>query len=464
MKSMNRVYAAAVLALVVISSSGANVVLTLAEAEGATVENSFTARKQQYQSKAVEWGRRGSIAAYLPSVDYNFTYLRMDESTVGRANAAFDGIESLFESLGPLLGAAPGDGFSENPNRLFENSFSHEVALSQPLFNGGIEIVSSRLANVNRRAVHYQQRSDLQRAVLETRRAYLDAVTASQMVALSEESLGWTRKNLNNVSIRFENGGVPETDLLQWKIELATRKNDLKMAQTAKQSLLLSLYHSMGYNSRKANGDVMLLDMDYFENLHRQNPAKSATDYNVNNNPALLMMSAYSEVAQESRGVARAQYLPKVNAFFSYKWDAWDRLRPHETNRGWSAGAVATVPLFSGFRSTTNYQKTKYEHLETVVSTDELKNQLENSLKTVLWHYEALQFRMATSNKKIELMERQLELMQKRYDGGLVNQSQLLEVELGLRQAQIAYTQELMSSIITKAEIELITGNLENMQ
>ena len=454
-----------ILTSVFLSFADTAVLLTLSEAEETAVQNSFTSRKQRYEMKAMDWERKNVASSYLPSVNYNFNYLRMDQTSVEQANSAFRGIKLLLESLAPVIGLPPDvvEQFSENPNELFENSFSHELTVSQPLFNGGVEIATLNLANANRLALIHQHRAETQRTILLTRRAYLDALSAQLALTLGEKSLDWAKQNLKNTSLRFQIGSVPKTDLLGWEIEVAKKENELLAAQTAHKASLVALYHTMGKSSTDTDLYIRLQNIDYFENL---NSIKTVgiSEYSVENNPALLSIRAYSELASRSKSVALSQFLPRINAFFSYRWNAWDKIRPHDTYRGWTAGAVLSVPLFSGFRNSTNYQKVKYEYLKSVVTYEEFHSQLQGNLQALLWRQESMQAGIAVSSKQITLMERQLELMQQRYDGGLINQSQLLEIELGLRQAQIAYAQSLFNSFINHAEIELITGNLESMQ
>ena len=61
-------------------------------------------------------------------------------------------------------------------------------------------------------------------------------------------------------------------------------------------------------------------------------------------------------------------------------------------------------------------------------------------------------------------MDRQLDIMQKRYDGGLVNQSQLLEVSLGAKLTRIGYIQKLIECLLYEAEYYKNVGKLEVTQ
>ena len=57
-------------------------------------------------------------------------------------------------------------------------------------------------------------------------------------------------------------------------------------------------------------------------------------------------------------------------------------------------------------------------------------------------------------------MERNVKAMQQRYDGGLVNQTQLMEVALGEEQARLGYLDKLFSCLLLEAEYYKTTGQL----
>jgi hypothetical protein len=75
--------------------------------------------------------------------------------------------------------------------------------------------------------------------------------------------------------------------------------------------------------------------------------------------------------------------------------------------------------------------------------------------------YKAAYHGVSAAKIQRDLMDKQLQLMQQRYDGGLVNQSQLLEVAFGSRMARVGYIQKLLECLLLQSEYLKNTGKLE---
>jgi outer membrane protein TolC len=431
--------------------------LTLSDAELKASTTGYEVRAGHFEERVREWEKRGAVAGYLPTVDYTLGYMRMDDETVGRANSAYD----MFTSGSPLL--PPGVELDiENPNPLYTRSFSHQLSVSQPIVNGGLEIIAIDMARRTERAAEFGLEAVRQDAIYAARRAYFDAISAAQRSAVAEQALSWARASLVKARVREQAGTVPVTDVLQWEADVAQKESDLMQARAMQRYTLLSLFEAMGVAVSKADTSVSLQPITVFERWYAKGQA--ALDGSAEMSPRLQSVKAYTEVAEGAKRIAIARFLPKVNAYYSYSWPAWDKLRPNTERDGWTAGVTANIPVFGGLRNATGYRTAQYEYMKTVVNEQQLENQLALALERVSLFYEAAFGGVGSARKQTELMEKQLEIMEKRYDGGLVNQSQLLEVELGLRQALIGYINKLFECLLLEAEYLSIVGKLEVAQ
>jgi outer membrane protein TolC len=425
--------------------------LPLEVAERTAAENAFEAAAKEFEVQAAKWSTWNVVANYLPRVQYTGNYMRMDEETVRWANSAYD---FMIEAILP-----PGTPYPENPNRLFVDSFSHEISVSQPVSNGGAEIIAIRIARHVREAVEMNRQAAVQEAIYTTREAYFNALAAGERTAVETQYLGWAKKNLRKSRTRVQEGAAPVTDLLRWEAEVLQKESDLLTARATERFMILSLYHSMGVTPAEADTSVNLASLDVFEQWYARGPIPA--DGAVQNNPQLRSVISYTEAAKAQKNLTLTQFLPRLNAFYLYSWPAWDRLEPWDERKGWTAGLSLTIPVFSGFRNTTSYKKSTYEYRKAVVEEAQIKGQLELNLERIALLYAASFKEVEAAKKSMELMDRQLEIMQKRYDGGLVNQLELLETALGARQTRIGYLQSLFKYLLLEAEYLKNTGRLE---
>jgi outer membrane protein TolC len=213
-------------------------------------------------------------------------------------------------------------------------------------------------------------------------------------------------------------------------------------------------------HSEKDSISLTLMPVEEFEAWYNRGPLP--TDGTLANSPERKALESATQVSREMRGIARSQFLPKVNAFAQLSFA--DSNAYAFDYQGWTAGLSVNVPLFNGFRSTTNYQKVNNEYRKALLNEQEINNRLSINLHRIALFYQASYQGVGAARKQNQLMERQLTIMQQRYDSGLVNQSQLLEVELGARQTRIGYIQKLFECLLLQAEYQKTIGTLEVTQ
>jgi outer membrane protein TolC len=432
-------------------------ILPLAEAERIAVTNALEIQVTQLELKSMEWGKWNAIANYLPSLSYNGNYLRMDERTVDYANRAFDLM---------VANLPPGIPVPENPNPLYENSFSHEFSLNQPISNGGAEIFAIEIAKHAKRAAELEQEATRHDVIYNTRKAYFDAISSAERTKLEQRYLLWAEQNLSKSQTRYDSGTVPITDLLQWEAEVVQKESDLLQAKATERFLLLTLFQTMGVPPEEVDTTKVLQQLETFEDWYKREriPLDGSIDYSIDNNPRYQSIREYTKVVKGNKKLALSRFLPKLNAFYTYSWPAWNKLKPWEERRGWTAGISLSVPLFSGLRNSTSYQQAKYDYKKTVTEEEQIKRQLELNLERIELFQRASVEGVKAALKQRELMDKQLTIMQKRYEGGLINQSQLLEVALAAHQTRIVYILKLFECLLLEAEYLKNKGELEVAQ
>lgn len=468
------------LCILALLSGVSGTTLTLSDAERRASEESYDVRMMQSEERAREWEKRNSIAGYLPSVSYGVDYTAMDPSIIDAADRAFSESFNIFEMFGPLIaehsdsaraqfyGLAQQGGETEtSPTGLYEHSLKHSITVTQPITNGGAEILAIRAGNRGKKAVEIQLESARQEAIHGARRAYFGAILASEAVVLSEENLTWATKNLSASRIREAGGMVPHTDVLQWEAEVVGMEGSLVSARAGKTAALLALYLAIGVEAEDADTTVTLQPLSVFEEAY--DGSTSLPEVSPEETPAVMAMTEVAAMNQEIRRIALTGFLPKINAFGSYSWpyywsDNRGKLRPQDQGKGWTAGITGTVPLFTSGKNLTNYHKVKHETEKVSVQLEQVRSGVALSLSQLSTQYPASRASVEASRKRRDLMERQLRIMQERYEGGLVNQTQLLDVARGAHAARLDYVQKLFDSLLLESEYLMTAGALEVSQ
>lgn len=438
-------------------------ILTLSEVENKAISVGFESRSSYCEEQIKEWEKKNVLAHYLPAIEYSLAYTNIDQKTVDNAQSTFYLPVLEPDSQGNFK-LSPYTVPFTNPQAPYRNSFTHKIAVSQPVSNGGAEIVAIQIAKLARKAFALQQHALAQSLVYNARKAYFDACAASERTKVSQQDLLWTRQNLVNTQVKFETGNVAVTDVLRWESEVAQKESEFLEAQAVEKYMYLSLLHHIGITG----SDTVTLTLQPFEDFEAWY-AKGVIPlhHTIETNHTYQALKISTQIAQHSKTLSLTSFLPKLNMFMNFETAAWknpvEPARYHNDdiiiNR--SFGAVLQVPIFSGFRNTTNYKKSHYEHMKAQVDEKKAVSQLQINLKRIALFYRASYESVKAAQKQVELVEKNLSIMQSRYDGGLINQSQLLELSLNAKQARIGYIQKLFECLLYETEYKQNTGTLE---
>ncbi len=473
-----------ILAFVVILSTNyfnaSGKILTLQEAESTAIKTGYESRAKYFEEQAKEWEKRNVIAGYLPTVNYNLNFLRLGDKTINKSNEVFNGFGLTFADIEVLKDQHPGvlfpsdmvspetDDEYANPMIQYKNSIKHEFSVNQPITNGGAEIIAITIAKHTTRAIGYQVKSLQQESIYATRKAYFDVIAARERTKVAKQDLSWSKQNLHKANVKYETGSIPVTDVLQWEAEVSRKESDVLEAEATEQFMLYTLYQTIGIAPEKVP-EAGLQPFESFEKWYEQ--GMKATEASIAGNYDLLALKEFTIVSEKSKDIALTSFLPKVNGFISATLEqvfndagGISDINMEKKPPSFAVGAVISVPLFSGFRNSTSYRKSSYEYKKAVVNQQKVETQMKVNLRRVKLFYRASYEGVKAAKKQQELMKKQLEIMQKRYNGGLVNQSQLLEVALGASQTRIGYIQKLFECLLYEAEYLKNVGKLEVTQ
>lgn len=423
--------------------------LTLSEAEHKAITCSYEMRAAYADEQAKEWEKLNAASSYMPSVAYSGSFNRMDRNAL---------INYMGSQMPGMTGGMGTEGLSSGAFPSKMTTVNHSITLSQPISNGGGEIFALRIARETKKAIELQLKESELNAIYNTRKAYFDCIIAMEQQEAAKDDLSWTQQNLNKAKIRHQGGGVPLTDVLQWESDVARKENNLAVAYDSYRTSLLNLLHSFGMTAEKLDTSLELQSYEMFESWYAKGCAQMTIS--IDSNLQLQALKHYTKVADESKKIAISKYLPNLNAFVTANWPMAEDLVP-EGNTGWMVGMSLDLTLFSGFRNGTNFRKVNYEYQKTVIDEQKIINQLKVNLERIKMFYKTAYDGVLAARIQRNLMDKQLQLMQERYDGGLVNQSELLEVALSLRMARVGYIQKLLECLLLESEYLRNIGKLE---
>jgi len=172
-------------------------------------ENNKQIQAEKYSLKSAKWGKFDAFSNFLPRVSFNSAIVRIDDDSYEMANAPFQipGTGIVFPAMFPM----------------YKTSYTNNITVQQPIFNGGKIILGYQLANLAKQQVEIALESkelDTSYAVAST---YFGYLKLKDIQKLNQKSLSSSISHLEKVEKNFEVGTAKKSDVLQWKVK---RNND----------------------------------------------------------------------------------------------------------------------------------------------------------------------------------------------------------------------------------------------
>jgi outer membrane protein TolC len=444
---MRRAYRALCLTLLGSLVAGAEL-LTLEQAQKQALKQSWQMRINAADDTARNWQKKNVIAGYLPQLSYGATLTRMDQKTTDRANFVF--------SMVP-----PGLDVEALKTRL--SSLSHEFTISQPITNGGAEIIAIKMADHTKKAQLSGYEADRQELSLTVIRQYFDCIRMLEQQEILRADQKWAEKNLETSKIRVEGGMISRTDLLRWHQLVTEKKSALVHMSAAAAISRAALASTLGMEP----ADAPQWQIQLFEDFEKKfNALGDLPDGSIEDNARVLALESYRRLAEDNRKMAIAAAMPKLNTFATYSREqGWDSPGDIFTREGtWVGGLSLAVPIFSGFRNSTKYQETKYDALKTEMTLRQTKNQLTTNCIRIREFYTASKLTAQSARELMELTRENLEIMTARYNAGQLTQLDLLEMNKALVATRIDYVNKVLETLTLHAEYANAIGKTEEVQ
>jgi outer membrane protein len=336
---MRRVFASAVLALIpcAAAAQAPTPVLTLEDALRLMRERNPDYRIVQNDLEVAESQTRQSWGAFLPTAS---------------ASLGFNGSSST---------TVTGDNDFGEPVRLPDpitfqrSSASQGIGASVTLFDGGRNIRNLNVARATEASTAAAIRATESNLTLVVTRQFFDAVKASRLVEVEERNLAAAQDRLARTQAQFRIAATNQVDVLQATRSVVTAERQLTTARANAEKSRLQLVATLGLENAGAFQLATELPPVF-------DPAAITAENLVARalaaNPNVLQRDAAVVTARNRASAARGSRWPRISASFNYSrsmgqrgYGAFGEFNP--LNHGYGFGVSASLPLFTGFQTST---------------------------------------------------------------------------------------------------------------
>ena len=331
------------------------------------------------------------------------------------------------------------------------NNHSNTISASIPIYTGGklSGTIDQAKANYKYYLVGEQKAyNDMRETVTNS---YYGMLQADIVQNLSRESVKRLEEHLKNVKAQYDVGVVAKVDVLRSEVELADAQQTLIQAENA--------YHIAEATLNKIVGlpmDTTLKLQDSMQYTPYDNDMKYCLDYAAEHRPDLEQARQNVEAAKGALKVARSGYMPQVSASASQNWN--DTNWPGDENGNWSVGVGVSMNIFDTGVTLSKIHGAEADLAKAEESYRDAVDSIMLEVRSTYLNLREAEKRIKTTEVAVAKAEEDYHIAQVRYMAGVGTNTDVLDAQVALTDAQNNYVQSLYDYNTSKTSLETAIG------
>ncbi|MBS1493888.1 MAG: TolC family protein [Bacteroidetes bacterium] len=320
--------------------------------------------------------------------------------------------------------------------------------LGTPVFSG-IQIAKyySDLSAKNTKAKEIKVTSNV-------KKSYYAVLLSKQVIDVNQASLENAQSNLTVVESRYRNGIATEFDYLRARVRV---DNLIPALSNSQSNLLLSKKNLKYAIGTKTDEDYDAAGSLTYDSLEVFGTTDNLLNTIAKENIVIKQLNVNRLINEELVKVDKANYLPKLYGFAQWGITSnEDDGRPIGQYRFFN-----TLNLGIGLSWSLNFFKNDFkvhqseiEVRKTVEQISDTQSKLKIQAQSVLLRIEDAKKRIRSQYETVKLSERGLELANVSFKNGVLNQIDVLDANLQVSQARLAYLQAIYDYLIARTDLE----------
>lgn len=297
-------------------------------------------------------------------------------------------------------------------------------------------------------------------------KAYYTAVINKDRIKLLDANIVRLKKILDDTKAMNLQGFVESIDVERLEVSfnnLVTEKEKMVKLIGLSETFLK---FQMGYNltDQITLTDSISISSDSFQEL-------GSGKIDVSQRAEFKLMQAQQTLLDIDAKRLKWSYLPTLAAYGSYqfnsqrnKFDFLGGVDKNDPTKQWFKivviGATMNLNIFDGFQRQNKIQQAKISSLknQNTLKTIELGAQMEATMASI--NYSNAFATLTSQKKNMELAQHVLEVTQKKYNGGMGNNLEIVSAETSLKEAQTNYYNAVYDMLVAKIDYQKATGTL----
>jgi len=331
------------------------------------------------------------------------------------------------------------------------DNYSTKITLSQPIFTGFRLSSTSEISEYNKLATEKEYEKDEKQLILEIRNSYWTLYRAIMLKENIQQNIKMIEAHLEDVENYKKNGLATDNEVLKVKVQLSNTKLLLIDAENAIEMSILALNSLIGL---PLSTKIVLKDKPEFLSLEQYDNNANILNA-LNTREEIVSMKYRLEAANSAINLAKSGWYPQIFFFADYIYsNPNQRYFPQkkEFKGSWDFGITLSFDLWNWLlpKHQTIQAEMQYEQLKQ--SYELLKDQINLE---VVQNYQNM-IKMYEKIKVTQEAKEQARLNHKitseKFKAGLISNSELIDAETSLLQADINYSLAIADYEFAKAK------------
>ena len=294
--------------------------------------------------------------------------------------------------------------------------------------------------------------------------SYFQGIRSYQMLKVAK-SLEAADSNLLELSKKLKRAGVTgSVDVFQAQAAVDASHALRLEAQSTHQEALAALSYSTG----TVVEDLWSLPEVDLSNVYALDNLQQWLDAAKKNNLEVRIADISRQAAKAAYKSALSEHSLKINADIQYSQGSSDTYEidnslPYDFNSetdGFSVSVNATLPLFTGGRTSSNRRRAHHEYLRANAQYAAIVRGVQRQVLSTLHDLAASQQQIASKRKAVDSSQKALSAVLRSFQVGAIELAEVLNTRKALYEVQRSLIESRINYVLTLTRLELLSGTL----
>ncbi len=367
----------------------------------------------------------------------------------------------------PKINAKAGSGyapdarnFGYDPAITDGGQLNVQIEVEQSVYDGGLRGVKLSELDVELKRLAMERQIAERLLIAEIKQRFIELLQAQHQIELLQESVEQLMTYTELTQSLYHGGAVGYGDVLKSQIQLSNAKVSLQTARESAAIAASALAEQMGIRADTtfiATGSLDTLALQY------SGPLINLADSTLTGNPELLAAQFDIEKSKLEIKATRGERKPTVDFVADAGWlTSRNNLLVPPGDRysglGFSAGFVATLPLFNWGATGMHIQQKKLEMESYKLQSQLLERSLQGKFDRLRLQLANGFQRLSTLQSNMHTVEQNYLLTKSTYAGGGSSATEVLVAQQLLVETKLTELEMLTNLSLTSVQLEQITS------